>query len=155
MEGAWRTLPHEYEGYRRVGCTVKPVVVKKFFIHRSNTRENRQPCFSPFVIRIYSSRILSSSLFFFFFFVLIPWNRWEKQEKHMGLQIMLFGLQEFLATEAQFWTFPPPSRLLYLQWWVWNSMTANRSWLSPWPIIPWENLGHHLPFLPTSCPICK
>ena len=66
MEGAWRTLPHEYEGYRRVGCTVKPVVVKKFFIHRSNTRENRQPCFSPFVIRIYSSRILSSSLFFFF-----------------------------------------------------------------------------------------
>ena len=153
MERAGRTLLHEYEGCRRVGCTVKPVVVKKLFICRSNRRENRQPCFSPFMIRIYSFRLLSSSLFFFF--ILIPWHRWEKQEKHMGLQIMQFGSQGFLATESQFWTFPPPSRPLYLQWWVWNSMTANHSWLSPWPIIPWENLGHHLPFLPTSSPICK
>ena len=67
MEGAGRTLPHEFEGCRRVGCTVKPVVVKKLFICRSNRRENRQPCFSPFMIRIYSFRILSSSLFFFFY----------------------------------------------------------------------------------------
>ena len=112
---------------------------------------------SPVFPHLWLEFILSEfyPLHFFFFFILIPWHRWEKQEKHMGLQIMQFGSQGFLATESQFWTFPPPSRPLYLQWWVWNSMTANRSWLSPWPIIPWENLGHHLLFLPTSSPICE
>ena len=65
MEVAGRTPPHEYEGCSRVGYTVKPVVVKKLFIHRSNRRENRPPCFPPFMIRTDSFRIPSSSLFLY------------------------------------------------------------------------------------------
>ena len=36
MKGAGRTPPHEQEGCSSVGCTVKPVFVKKLFICRSN-----------------------------------------------------------------------------------------------------------------------
>lgn len=72
---------HEHKGCNRVGCTVNPVTIT-LFICRSNRSEVRQLCFSPFMTGICSFR---STFLFTLSFILIPWRRWEKQEKHMDL----------------------------------------------------------------------
>ena len=139
MEGAGRTLPHEYEGCKRVGCTVKPVVVKKLFICRSNRRENRQPCFSPFMIRIYSFRILSSSLFFFYIDTMTQMQFWFTRV--LGHRITILDISSSFQT-------PLPAVVglefhdckLFLAF----SMTYNTLGKLRTP------RG-----LPTSCPICK
>ena len=109
---------HEHKGSNRVGCTVNPVTIT-LFICRSNRSEVRQLCFSPFMIGVCSFRIHSSS----------PWvlywyhgtDERNRKSTWISIQIMQFALQGLLATESQFWEFPPLYRLLFLQLWLLDS----------------------------------
>ena len=79
----------------------------------------------------------------------------KEWEELVSIQIIEFGSQGLLDTESQFWTFPPPSRLLLpaavaLGFPEYKLLLSFSLTCSP----SWENLGQPLT-IPSLYHICK